>query len=358
MKCVWKKVALATLVASALCSVAGEAAALGFGTPSSRTLLGAPLRVSMPLHFSSTSDEVGDECLTAEVYFGDVRVSQEQVSAIVKHLSDTDYALLIGTSVPVNEPVVTVNLRYGCTTSYARQFIVLADPPLDTPSVPVTAPVEPAADAAGRGASGSGMPTVAGSVTIPPATVEPVKPRAPHPRRAEPKVVQGMAVPAAVKVAESTSSARPEPAKPKPASKSPKVAPQAKAAGPHLQLDPVDAQPLDPLTLGRSVPVTSAGSAVKVGAPASAVAVAAAPPPSQADAPLQLRMEQDQQRMDDMEKRIAALNAEVAALKSRPSGYDRATGLLAALAFLAIVTSGVLFVQWRREKQTRELLQS
>ena len=305
-----KKSALASVLAGALCMVAGEAAALGFGTPSSRTLLGAPLRVSMPLHFSSSSDEVGDECLMADVYFGDVKVAQEQVSAIVKHVSDTEFALLIGTSVPVNEPVVTVNLSYGCTTKYSRQIVVLADPPLDAPSVPVTAPV--AGDAMDLSKAPSGMPMVGHAVTIPPATVEPPVQR-PVRHRAEPK-----------------------------------VAPKPKPAGAHLTLDRVDAQPLDPQALGRSVPMSSTASAVVVAASA----------PSQVEAPLQLRMTQDQQRMDEMEKRIASLNAEVAALKARPSGNDRAIGLLAALAFLAIVTSGVLFMQWRREKQTRELLQS
>jgi hypothetical protein len=88
------------------------------------------LRVTVQLDEPVNSDL---SCFEAEVIYGEfpqppgrVRVSLEPSSQAAST------TLRIQSSNPVNEPVVTVNLKAGCAAKTARRYVLLADVPVST----------------------------------------------------------------------------------------------------------------------------------------------------------------------------------------------------------------------------------
>ncbi|MDO9032599.1 MAG: hypothetical protein Q7V09_19400 [Hydrogenophaga sp.] len=217
------------LVGSILLSTVLSSQAVTLGRHSGAAVIGRGLDVRVQA-LVGPDEDASTLCIQAEVFFGDALVSPASVrTSTQRSAPDAETSVRIQTTQPVNEPVVTVLVRAGCTMPFSRRYVLLADPlsepavgaaPASTetggsaratisslPAVPrsgVGAPsASPAASAGGRGAETAPVagPQAAGAAPLP---------RAAASRSRPPSVVRKPAV----------------------------AAPQA--AVPRLQLDPVD----------------------------------------------------------------------------------------------------------------------
>jgi hypothetical protein len=96
------------------------------GTPTAEVLLGRPLEISVPARFASADS--GDECVHADVFYGETRVKANQVRATVMG-PDQQRRIHIEADTPVDEPVVTVSLRVGCRNTVTRNYTLLPEYP-------------------------------------------------------------------------------------------------------------------------------------------------------------------------------------------------------------------------------------
>jgi len=105
---------------------------LGLGRPESQAVLGETLRVVVPLRVE-VGETVTQECVSAEVMFGDDRVPSAAVSVELQPAETVTAGmgarLVLRTTALVNEPVVTVQVNAGCQARIGRRFVALADPP-------------------------------------------------------------------------------------------------------------------------------------------------------------------------------------------------------------------------------------
>lgn len=101
---------------------------MGFGRPVSHAVLGEPLRVSVPLRLEA-GETLDADCVSAEVLFGDDKLSPSQVQVSLPSGTGRDASVQVRTTTPVNEPIVTYHLVVGCQAKINRQFVALADPP-------------------------------------------------------------------------------------------------------------------------------------------------------------------------------------------------------------------------------------
>lgn len=126
---------------------AGPAWSLGLGRPESQAVLGDTLRVVVPLRLE-VGETVTQECVAAEVFFGEDRVAPGAVSVELLPAESVtagmDARVLLRTTALINEPVVHVQLSAGCQARITRRFVALADPPgVQAPRV--VAPAQPLA---------------------------------------------------------------------------------------------------------------------------------------------------------------------------------------------------------------------
>ncbi|MEY2842010.1 MAG: hypothetical protein RI920_47 [Pseudomonadota bacterium] len=111
-----------------LWGLCGLSHALGFGPVNSRVTMGEGLALTVPVRLER-GEQLSDECVSADVYFGDDKVSAFKVDVSLLQGSQGPYAIQVRTTSAVNEPVVTVNVSAGCASRMSRRYVVLADPP-------------------------------------------------------------------------------------------------------------------------------------------------------------------------------------------------------------------------------------
>lgn len=109
-------------------------------------MLGDTLRVVVPLRLE-VGETVTQECVSAEVFFGDERVTPNAVSVELQPAETVTAGmgarLLLRTTALINEPVVNVQLSAGCQARITRKFVALADPPgMQQAQVSPVAPVQ------------------------------------------------------------------------------------------------------------------------------------------------------------------------------------------------------------------------
>lgn len=137
-------------VALACCS--SPAWSLGLGSPESQAVLGDTLRVVVPLRLE-VGETVTQECVSAEVFFGDDRVASGAVSVELQPAETVTAGmgarLVLRTTALINEPVVNIQVSAGCQARISRRFVALADPPgMQQPQVSQAAPLQmPATEA-------------------------------------------------------------------------------------------------------------------------------------------------------------------------------------------------------------------
>ena len=173
------------LIACVLLSAALGSAALTLGRSRGVALVGRTLDVAIPLALDSPG-QAADLCAEADVFHGDTRVDAARVTARIEPASGQNAVVRVRSSLPVDEPVVTVYLRLGCGQKITRRYVLLAEEPGEASLAATAAPVPPAlpfpapAQPPARAAVAAAAAPEAAQATSSPAMRErrPVRPRA------------------------------------------------------------------------------------------------------------------------------------------------------------------------------------
>lgn len=115
-------------VSSILLATALNSSAITLGGYSGAGVLGRPLdlRVGAIL---APGEELADACVSAQVLYGETKLPPSAVKATLQRATPNAQALVrIQASVAIDEPVVTVFVRAGCTAPFTRRYVLLADP--------------------------------------------------------------------------------------------------------------------------------------------------------------------------------------------------------------------------------------
>lgn len=177
---------------------ATAADAVTLGALRGAAVLGQPLRLVVETTLPS-AEEMDPKCLGVEFLYGDTAISPLRTRALMAEGggASSQRALRLEADEPVNEPIVTVTVRAGCSPRVQRQYTLFADPGHGDAGVPRTAtsgvilpPANPAAqvrqaESGGTPALASGSGTTAAAATAP-ATRPPKASAAAHPRPERP----------------------------------------------------------------------------------------------------------------------------------------------------------------------------
>lgn len=206
-------------------ALGGQAASLG--RHSGAAVIGRPLDIRAQA-LLAPGEDTSALCVQADVFYGDNQVSPGAVrTQIQKSAPDAEASLRIQSSVPVDEPIVTVYVRIGCNAPFSRRYVLLADlvtePATSAAPATVSSPAPRELPQAREVlASPAAAPAPAGVATTP-APAASASPRA--------AAAEAPARPAAPKVRPATSS--------RPAERPASVVRRA-APAPRLELEPVD----------------------------------------------------------------------------------------------------------------------
>jgi len=110
-----------------LVSLASGGMALTMGRPNGAVVLGQPLALSFDVKLDS-EDNADSACVEVEVMQGDTRVDPSRVR-VSTSAQGQNARVLVKTTSPVEEPVVSVNVRAGCTQRVSRHYEFLSDFP-------------------------------------------------------------------------------------------------------------------------------------------------------------------------------------------------------------------------------------
>jgi hypothetical protein len=149
------------LLGALLASLAHGGMALTIGRPHGAVVLGQPLALSFDLQLDS-EDNADSACVEVEVLQGDIRMDPSRIR-VSTSTQGQNARVQVKTTSAVEEPVVSVNLRAGCTQRVSRHYQFLSDfpgdgrgvapaaataAPVSVANLPVAAPAAPAAAAA------------------------------------------------------------------------------------------------------------------------------------------------------------------------------------------------------------------
>lgn len=176
----------AVTVGVVLAGTALGSAALNLGRARGAAWIGQPLELTVPIQ-TDPGQADGALCAEAEVFHGDSRQESSRVQVQVSPSDQPDsFNLKISSSALVDEPVVTVYLRAGCTQKFSRKYVLLADFPSEsaappsrivnttTPQVPLIAspegsPANPSSPASQTGNAKPAVPSGAVQKTAKPS---------------------------------------------------------------------------------------------------------------------------------------------------------------------------------------------
>ena len=145
------------LIACVLIGAALSSAALTLSRSRGAALIGRPLDIAIPLSLD-TAGQADDLCPAADVFHGDSRVDASRVTVRVESSRGRDAVVRVRSNQPVDEPVVTVYLKLGCTQQTTRRYVLLAEEPAELPApgavaqavaAPAVAPARPATGVVG-----------------------------------------------------------------------------------------------------------------------------------------------------------------------------------------------------------------
>ncbi len=366
-----KRVSAAALATSMLLLASGSSYGLGFGRPNSHAILGDTLSVSVPLRLEA-GEEIANDCLAADVYFGDDKVAAAAVQASVLPGEGSERVLKVRTTALINEPVVTVYLAAGCKARVTRKFVAFADPPgmnmpvvaeVAEPALPVVAPAQKATPSLPAGTRAPTRAAIAANKQPPDAQ------RLSGAGKAVRSAQATAPAPAVDKVRSDTLAAMPSATLTGKASAPAKALKRSAAPAPdaaRLLLDPVEADATVIPSLQMAAALGSPINADDATAPTLARRAAAAALWQAMNAsPEQLA--RDRQRLQELEQRLAQLKQEgdqaqsaVKALQARvQQAESQRMGPTASLALLVLAVGGValsayLFWQLRKRKQAEQ----
>ena len=106
-----------------------SATALTFEKSRGSVVLGRPLDFNVQATVSAGED-TASLCLEADVFQADALINPVRVNVQLLKTGNTGSAILrVSSSTIVEEPVLTVVIRYGCLSKNSRRYVVFADPP-------------------------------------------------------------------------------------------------------------------------------------------------------------------------------------------------------------------------------------
>lgn len=376
----FKRVSAAVLAGMTLLCAAGASYGLGIGHASSRAVLGDTLKVMVPLRLEPGED-VTDECVAADVYFGDDKVSPKVIFTEVVRGEGSVRMLRVSSSVAISEPVVTIYLAVGCKSRVTRKIVTFPDPP--GASVPLVADAPPVSVADTiQSATLPAMGAVSPSGALP-TSKPPARTRAPgkskhddslaradrpvRPSKSANRVMPSMTV-ADVAVATDDQPPSARSAAQKASSRARVLQPsqgnQSHDEGGRLLLDPADADamviPNLRMTPSLGAPTSAEDASPEVAArrqTAAAIWLALNASPEQ--------MARDRDRLQQLEQRLAQLKQEgeqnkqnLSVLKERlqkaESGTGKSSYLLGLLLLAALGLSAYFYRRLRHERKRSE----
>jgi hypothetical protein len=142
-----------------LCCIVFNAGALSIGRARSVTLLGKSLDFSVPISFDA-QDDASQLCPEADVYFGENRLGTSDVAVSIARGVGQESILRVRTNMVIDEPVVTVYVRAGCSQKSQRRFVLLAD--IETEAA-LPGQRDRSGSTLSQGSSGSSAPASIGS---------------------------------------------------------------------------------------------------------------------------------------------------------------------------------------------------
>ena len=347
-----QRLSAAVAVVVSLMGAGTPAWSLGFGRPVSRAILGETFNVTVPVRLESF-EEIADDCLAADVFFGDDKVSSQAVTATLLPGQGTERTVRVSTTTLINEPVVTLYLAAGCKAKVTRKFVAFADPPMSfsAPTVSSPAPVSAPVASTSPVTSSSGLSATSVSNE---AVVKPVSRAERRAATATGKAATGVRKGAAP---DSAAPARPKDREALSARLDPRPA-KAPAEGARLVLDPVevDAVVAPALTMTSSMGALGdidSQEARDRRAAAAALWAAMNASPEQ--------LARDRQRMQELEQRLAKLQQDATAAREQvlsmesrvreAEGAPLSNPLVMGLGGAVLLLGGALgFVVWRQRK--------
>jgi len=228
-------------IGAVLFVTATHSVALSLGGPQGNAVIGHPF--DLMIKGTINADEaLSGLCLEAELLYGDSRVPASDVSVSIHKLgADGSGILRVRSSQPVNEPVVTLVLKAGCSSRFSRSYALLADylPPPASVTTPVRERAPPRVQEAlapvrATAASAAPQPLV----TQVSASARSIRPAAAESAERESPLRLQPAQPRPAGVERVLAKHRPAIADPGPQSVAASAGPAPKrAAGPQLKLD-------------------------------------------------------------------------------------------------------------------------
>lgn len=120
-----------------LLGLAFGCAAATLGRAQGSVWIGSPLNLAFQVQFAD-GEEVSSACVEADVFHADARLDASRIRVTVEPGAQAQSGLVrITSSVPVDEPVVTVYLRAGCVQKSSRRYVLLAELPSDVATLPL-----------------------------------------------------------------------------------------------------------------------------------------------------------------------------------------------------------------------------
>lgn len=205
-------------VGSILLSAALTCSAASLGRHSGNAVIGRPLDVRVQTVVAPDED-VAALCMQADVFFGDNQLGAGSIrTSMQRSTPDAALSIRIQTTVPVNEPVVSVVVKAGCKAPFSRRYVLLADPGIQQPVA---------------GEAGAAL-EVTPAEAVNPSALPALSPRTSGGARNAGAASPGSALAKAGEGTTGTSASN------RPTSVVKKQAQPPKEAGPRLHLDPVD----------------------------------------------------------------------------------------------------------------------
>ncbi len=133
-----------TTLALALAGSALASSAFTLGRVQGTAWVGRPLDVTIFVQ-ADPGSTTASLCPEVEVFYADNRVEGSRVQVLAEPTATADsYALRITSSLTIDEPFVTLNVRAGCDTKLSRRYVVLADFPNEPSATSTRTSIEPA----------------------------------------------------------------------------------------------------------------------------------------------------------------------------------------------------------------------
>jgi hypothetical protein len=312
------------LLVPALAVMHAVTQAAGLGAGVNAGALGQTLDFSVPVTLAP-GEQLAPGCMTAEVLLGDRRLPPTQWLLQLEALNAESARVRLVTTVPVDEPVVSVQVTLQCGNTVSRRYVLLIDPPASQPGwsvdpAPAAAPVATVAPLA---------------AAAPPAPMPPAVSLAP---RAGPGETGAVAAPGAggLRLAPNGTAAGGARTPARPQVDAPQTADAAVAAvRPRRQPPAAERQPR--LRLDAPAPTPAAGAAVAQDAVAAAQAASAASAAAAAaDRMMALERTVEQLRTDARQH-----NEQVARLREALAHTEEPSHIAQWLALAAVLLLGL-----------------